>query len=413
MKRTIFSRFLIAALFGLCLITPQASKANIYDEAQLAMDLYINDLSVGQVFIEHENLRIFLLGKPVYKHTKENYFTLDETTDKKLLKIKEVNQYGTVNTVKMKNHSKIPVFIMKGEIITGAKQDRMASRDIIIPANKKWVEVPVFCVEHGRWHHKSKEFSSGKLCVPNSVRKTATKTACQSDVWAEISSLQYECSVNSGTQTVVDNYENKNIKKQLETYTERLKNLPNLSGKTVGVVVTTGDRIICVDSFANHSLFTRLWPKLLKSYAMDAINNGSAPTVELEEVLELAQDIANQKPLANDCTKDKKSKLGEYFTCNCAAGTGSALIHFYPNFFAAAPEVIHCDFFPANSNNGAGRVAPPSQRRQRRGLGIHVPDNGKGLGVRILNNGRGLGVRTDQRPIWHARDDWDFGSVLE
>jgi len=388
MTRKITKSLLTAILCGLCLFVPQTSKANPYNQTpQEAIDLYISELQVGQP-VEYENLRIFILGKPRYKHTKTEYLTLDEATDKKLLKIKEVNNYGTVNTVKMKNIGKTTAFVMKGEIIVGAKQDRMASRDILIPANGKWVKVPVFCVEHGRWKHKTKAFDSGKLCVPNSVRKRATQTESQSEVWAEISNLQYKCNVKSKSQTVVDNYQNKNIKKQLKQYTKHLKDIPNLSYKTVGVVVTTGDRIICVDSFASHKLFRKLWPKLLKSYAMDAINNGSKPTVEQEDVLELAEAILDQRPLENNkvIPKKHKDKLSEYFTCNCAAGTGSALIERIPTpkpkfkketwediksrrffrvvFDTVDREIIHCDFFPKHKNSRPlGVITPPSERR--------------------------------------------------
>jgi hypothetical protein len=50
-----------------------------------------------------------------------------------------------------------------------------------------------------------------------------------------------------------------------------------LTGKNIiGVVVAVGGRIRSADVFASHTMFGIYWPKLLKSYSLEAASAGKA-----------------------------------------------------------------------------------------------------------------------------------------
>ena len=66
-----------------------------------------------------------------------------------------VNGCPTVNRVLVVNRSEKPLYLMPGETIVGDQQDRTLAEEMLIPPGGKPVEVPVFCVEHGRWAHRS------------------------------------------------------------------------------------------------------------------------------------------------------------------------------------------------------------------------------------------------------------------
>ena len=48
---------------------------------------------------------------------------------------------------------------MDGEELIGAKQNHTLNLSILVPAHAS-IDIPVSCVERGRWHHLSREFSS-------------------------------------------------------------------------------------------------------------------------------------------------------------------------------------------------------------------------------------------------------------
>src|SRR4030042_517910 len=115
---------------------------------------YLDNIKVGDP-VEYKNLKIFPLiaGKTL---SLQNYITMDEATDKNWLQIKELGS-GNVNSVQIKNTGSSMVFILTGEMISGAKQDRMLKEDVLLPSKSGWIEVPVYCVEHGRWTSVSAE----------------------------------------------------------------------------------------------------------------------------------------------------------------------------------------------------------------------------------------------------------------
>lgn len=289
----------------------------------------IESLKIGSP-IEYKNLKIYPLemtSTPSFK----DLTIFDEAMDKGWLKIREVGS-GNVNQVEIKNNGDEPVFILTGEMITGAKQDRMIKEDILLPPNSGWIKVDVYCVEHGRWASVSKEFKSGGYVVPNTVRQTAKLSESQTEVWAEISRTQDKLGVASGTGTVMANYEDKEVQKIIEEYDSGFGKIPKVSKSTVGVVVTTGEKIICLDLFVSNSLLNKLWKKLIKSYAMDAIN-GKKSSVTKQDIENFLESFEDAKYVSTGTPG-----MGTLLAIKSDVGKGSALVH--------NNTVIHMDFFP-------------------------------------------------------------------
>jgi len=295
------------------------------------IEKYLDKISVGNP-IEYKNLKIF----PITISTAlsfDDIVTLDEASDKGWIKIKESGE-GEVNSVMVKNNGSEPVFMLTGEMITGAKQDRMLERDVLIPAHSGWIKLPVYCVEHGRWVSVSPEFKSGGLVVPNAVRQAAKITESQSEVWDKVAENQDQLGVASGTGTARDSYEDEEVREKLDDYSSNLNKIPKVSSATIGVVVTTGNRIICFDLFASNGLLKKLWKKLVKSYAMDALAGEKSSLVrdDIKEFLGIFEDarfVSTGTP-----------GLGDLFSIESTVGKGSALVN--------GKTLVHMDFFPSN-----------------------------------------------------------------
>ncbi|KPK67328.1 hypothetical protein AMJ87_13505 [candidate division WOR_3 bacterium SM23_60] len=233
---------------------------------------YLDSIELGQA-IAYKNLKIFPLV--VKKMSSQSYTTLDQAMKKGWLNIREIGS-GDVNSVEIKNTSAHMVFIM------------------LLPPRSGWVRAPVYCVEHGRWTHVTPEFKSEELLVPNALRKKAKITESQSDVWDEIASCQDRLGIVSETRTVRANYADERIQKRIDEYVQQFERIPVLSHNTVGVIVTTGDRIICCDIFANNTLLAKLWKKLVRSYAMDALD-GDKATVTNDMVMAFLSSLENAR----------------------------------------------------------------------------------------------------------------------
>jgi hypothetical protein len=221
-------------------------------------------------------------------------------------------QSAEVNRLVLINNSKRPLLLLAGEIVTGGKQDRVIGKDRIVPAESDPVDLSVFCVEPGRWVASSEHFGasgatyggnvggpiSGKNTLPStmmaqpSVRAKAMGDKDQSQVWAEVRKQQQAMAVEvaaapaasqastaeiQSTSSYARVMENKDVKQQVdevakpieEHYESLIKQLHDR--KAVGVVVAVNGRIIWADIFASTELLEKYWPKLVRSYASEAV----------------------------------------------------------------------------------------------------------------------------------------------
>jgi hypothetical protein len=215
-----------------------------------------------------------------------------------------------VNRLVLVNNSKRPLLLLAGEIVTGGKQDRVIGKDRIVPAESDPVDLNVFCVEPGRWVATSEHFGAseamygkgavgGALNAPApmavmaqpSVRAKAMADKDQDKVWAEVrkqQAAQAETVEVSGASPTVatelsqtSSYakvmENQEVKKQVDAVAKPIEqNYQSLirqlrDRNAVGVVVAVNGRIIWADVFASTNLLEKYWPKLVRSYASEAV----------------------------------------------------------------------------------------------------------------------------------------------
>jgi len=211
-----------------------------------------------------------------------------------------------VNRLVLVNNSKRPLLLLAGEIVTGGKQDRVIGKDRIIPAESDPVDLSVFCVEPGRWVATSEHFGASEsmyggavggprraapmaMMAQPSVRAKAMGDKDQEEVWAEV--RKQKAAVVAGaladmpaasadveqTSSYARLMENQDVKKQVdavakpieEHYESLIRQLRDRNA--VGVVVAVNGRIIWADIFASTDLLQKYWPKLVRSYASEAV----------------------------------------------------------------------------------------------------------------------------------------------
>lgn len=209
---------------------------------------------------------------------------------------------ASVNELSLTNKSGKKLLLLSGEVIVGGKQDRIVEEDRIVPPVSVPVSLSVFCVEHGRWQQRSASggrgvgptlngavvasapdnFSSlGAISHPK-LRGAAQDKKQQSEVWKEVSANNTKLGTSNGTDTYQEVYASKKVSGQMDDYIRTLGK-EVLQPGVVGVIVARNGELVWVDAFASASLFASYWPKLLKSYAVDAMGDNTSdkrPTVE-------------------------------------------------------------------------------------------------------------------------------------
>jgi hypothetical protein len=209
-----------------------------------------------------------------------------------------------VNTLVLVNHSKRPLLLLAGEIVTGGKQDRVIAKDRIVPPDADPIDLSVFCIEPGRWTGASDNFGSSNkalsesFMVQPSVRVNAMAKQDQQEVWNSVDGAIGQMAVaaaprpaGSVSQTITveasagvlntSSYaqamNNKEVSAKVDEAAapaneERAQVIAKLREEhAVGVVVAVHGKLIWADLFANTDLLSRYWTKLVRSYAAESV----------------------------------------------------------------------------------------------------------------------------------------------
>jgi len=203
-----------------------------------------------------------------------------------------------VNTLVLMNHSKRPLLLLAGEVVTGGKQDRIVAKDRIVPADADPIDLSVFCIEPGRWTGSTDSFgtSAGSVAksfmVQPAVRERAMVEQDQQQVWnsvhGAIAGMASAAAPPSSAAPIEGFRRGAGMPLAFGTtsYAKVMED-PAVSRKVdeehaVGVVVAVRGEIVWADLFASTDLLSRYWTKLIRSYAAESLTDSGdhpAPTV--------------------------------------------------------------------------------------------------------------------------------------
>jgi len=174
-----------------------------------------------------------------------------------------------VPEVWVNNRSDTIVFLMGGEILSGARQDRIVRRDVLVGPRRQRLAVPVYCVEEGRWHYTSHSFGSERNLGTYKLRAKAQVggPAGQSGVWAEVAEANDEAGVSSSTGAYQDAYRDGRVSRRVEELERELADLTRRHPQAVGAIVGLGGSIVSLDLFAGVDNRARETPDLGSAYA--------------------------------------------------------------------------------------------------------------------------------------------------
>ena len=189
------------------------------------------------------------------------------------VRVTEISAGGSVPDLKVENTLDERVYLMDGQELVGAKQNRILNTDVLIPA-RSTVTIPVSCVEAHRWRYVSDHFTSGKSAsyavrarkqsrVHESLRVSQRHDAHQDAVWRDVDSSMRSSGTTSPTAAMHDAYVQR--EKDLLEFRDSMR----IPDKAVGLAVFRGRRFLGLDLFDRHVTLVKFWQNLLDSYAID------------------------------------------------------------------------------------------------------------------------------------------------
>ena len=191
------------------------------------------------------------------------YVGLDEAVSRGL-EVAEVDSAGAVQTLLVQNPLAERVLFYEGEELAGAKQNRVLRGTVLVEA-KTSLKIGVHCVERGRWAFNSAHFAPAPWAAYPELRKA--QRLGQGAVWAEVEAKQLRLHSYSPTEASEQLYVDH--KHSLDEY---LQALPRLDGQT-GALVGIAGRLVCLDFLSRSDVFAGLYLKLLRGYALSAIEH--------------------------------------------------------------------------------------------------------------------------------------------
>jgi hypothetical protein len=231
--------------------------------------------------VSYKNLSVFLIhGKDTIKH--KNILTLQEAMEQGVFTVYETSD---VNELMVENKSsQYEVFIQSGDIVKGGKQDRVLAITIIIPAKSGKISIEAFCVESGRWQSRGKEdvgkfSSSNERIVSKDLKIAANQTRSQGEVWKKVAEAQDKLSQNVGGRVNDEKsatslqltLENKKVAATADEFVNKLSGIVDGKDDVIGYAFVVNGKINSADIYASNFLFKKLWLKLLKATAIEAV----------------------------------------------------------------------------------------------------------------------------------------------
>jgi hypothetical protein len=231
--------------------------------------------------------------------------------DRQLFRVYETSD---VNELAVENISKtFDVFIQSGDIVKGGKQDRILGVSIIIPARSGRIRIEAFCVESGRWQKRGNEDagqfkSSNDRIVSKELKLAANGARSQQDVWRQVSEAQEKLSRNVGdsvappSSSLQLSLENGKVSATADEYVRKLTGLIEGKSDVIGYAFAVNGRINSADVYVSNFLFKKLWPRMLKAAAVEAVSerDGSARNAPIAKPSEVKafMDGADRAPAA-------------------------------------------------------------------------------------------------------------------
>ena len=192
-----------------------------------------------------------------------------------------------VPTLLAYNPTGTPILAVEGEHFIGGKQNRTLNATVLVPARSK-LEIPVSCLEQGRWGHR-REYTRSAAFAPRQVRRQTAagvheSMACASSrrgdqgaVWAAVDEVLARNRVASSTDAAEDLHKARRRDRPWAGQVDEVAGLGPLP-EQCGIAVAHGGWIVAIELFGAPHLLAAHWGALVRSYLLERTESGGYPS---------------------------------------------------------------------------------------------------------------------------------------
>ena len=322
----------------------------------LSLAPYLANLAVGDA-IGHLNLTLMpLRGEG---HGLIEYLLAEQAIASGQLTVSEISQSGSVPELLVTSTTEQMILLLDGEELVGAKQNRILNTSILLPPGAK-LNIPVSCVEQGRWRSVSAKFSAGGYAtlalrarksedVGRNLRERSQAASDQMAVWDSVQDTLAKTGTRSNSMALSDARQEQRA--SLESYIDALPYPANAQG----LLAAINGQFMVLELFDKPATLERIWPRLLAGYALDAL---ISPKVKPRSFAPKTARTIMDTLAKTDCTPCPSAGLGQDCRFDSADFVGQSLIF--------QDQCIHLCAFPRQQGRTRGYTRPfmsPSRRR--------------------------------------------------
>jgi hypothetical protein len=300
------------------------------ENAKQEVQKWLAGVEVGEG-MHHQNLTVFPLfwqgGDPEAASGEAQYQLLSDAVENEEAVVEEVSEGGQVPFLGVKNTGGTPILIPEGEILMGAKQNRVVNLTVLVAAEASF-KLPVSCVEQGRWHYRSREFKPAAFAHPK-LRELKVKSAQRSRrfrgealadqgrVWDEVGEHLHDLAAYSPTADFAASVDA--APERMDRYRQRIE----LPREACGFIAARDGRVVGLDLFDKPQTMRKLWRRMADAYFLESAREWSeSPPVARDAAEKFISDVTDRLEKA-----DRQPDLGVEFEVLGEELSGSALFY--------------------------------------------------------------------------------------
>jgi hypothetical protein len=191
-----------------------------------------------------------------------------------LIEVTEISEAESVNNLFVFNRSDKYIFFMDSDILVGAKQNRVLNTSVFLAPNSK-TNLPVSCVQQGRWDPFYSGFKEADYIAPQKLRADKAKSvglnmrvfgeskADQGKVWDNVDNYVTTLFCISPSKDLNEVYDQKKF--DVDSFIKSFK----LEADANGLAVFVDQKLLSTDIFNRTDIYSEYFTKILRSAAIE------------------------------------------------------------------------------------------------------------------------------------------------
>lgn len=251
-----------------------------------ALSRFLGSLSISNR-VTHGRLTLYLLTSTRKASIERHYASLLRALETGSATITEA-EIATIPVLLFRNTGNAPVLLRAGQELVGGCQNRVTRQPVVVGEQQE-IELPVVCVERGRWMPVSEQFTGGHWSCHSVLEELHRGTdSVQDNVWSVLDKFHTVFDTHSKNQAMSELYQG--VQHDLSRFQRAFPS----PGNAVGVLAAIDGRSVGAQLFGNRQLLARHWDSLVAGYALEVLSRPEVQPQPVEKGTEFGRRFLNR-----------------------------------------------------------------------------------------------------------------------